>query len=127
VLVGTNNTKKETTMNTATDTITINNVNYEKVLVTSLREGDVVLATYNGGSEWGGRHHAGGYWFETDEYILTDGDERIYNRVQRWEVAERDARGFNVKRAKSGTFAKYTRVTFANHFGVHRFAYKEVK
>ena len=114
-------------MTTATETITINKVDYEKVRVTSLRKGDVVLATYIGGSEWGGRSHAGGYWFETAEYILTDGDERIYNRVQRWEVSERDALGFDVKRAKSGTTAKFTRVNFKNHFGAHRFAFKEVK
>lgn len=121
------NNTHNTQIHTGNDIITINNVNYEKVLVTSLRQDDIVLATYIGGTEVGGRTRAGGYWFETDTNILTDGDERTYNRVQRWQVAERNVNGLEMKRAKSGTSAKFTTAAFRNHVGVHRFAFKEVK
>lgn len=105
--------------------ITIKNTTYERACIHELKDGDIVLATYIGASEVGGRTRRGGYFFETAEWILTDGDERIYNRVQRWEVERESFKAFHLKRAKSGTKTKYSRVLV--HHNRNHFVYREVK
>jgi TPP-dependent 2-oxoacid decarboxylase len=94
--------------------IQINGRTYRRRVFRFLKDGDIVLASYEGGSNdlW---NMPGGFAFNYQVSDLIDADERKYNRIQRWEVEERKTLGFILKRAKSGTRPKYAGVYHRPH------------
>lgn len=103
--------------------ITINGKDYEKVNVfLDLKDGDIVLGSYFAGdAKWNIR---GGFDLLWDADTLLDGEERLYNRIQRWQVTDRRPLRFELKRAKSGIKPNYPQFRIA---GGLQFAWREVK
>lgn len=106
-------------------TVEINGRTYHKRRLASVRDGDVVLASYEGGDpKWNIR---GGFAFDHRVSDLVIPFERQYNRIQRWEVADyKNHRGFTLQRAKSGTRPNYSWVD-RRSYGFQQFVWVEVK
>jgi len=106
-------------------TVEINGRTYNKRLLLSVRDGDVVLASYAGGDpKWNIR---GGFAFNHQVSDLVIPFERQYNRIQRWEVADyKNGHGFTLQRAKSGTRPNYSRVD-RRSYEFQQFVWVEVK
>lgn len=116
----------ETSTTITIDTVVINGRTYQKRMLRHLVEGDVVLASYDGGcgTLW---NTPGGFAFNHDAETLSFPDERQYWRIQRWEVEDRSRYGFSLKRAKSGTRPKWHGVSIRTARESGRPVWVEVK
>ena len=92
----------------STAEVQISGRTYEQRTFRTLADGDIVLAAYRGESRGRlGTGTSGRFIFRFRAAELADSQTRKDDGVRRWEVEERNALGFALKNAKSGTRPNY--------------------